>query len=70
MLDSHVKDINRNQPGDPEKAAAVIIELFNDQNPPLHIFLGSDAYARAQEKMKIFAEEVEKWKGISLSADL
>jgi hypothetical protein len=56
---------NRRQLNLPKPAA-----MMNEKNPPLHMFRGSDACARAREKTKTFSEEIEKWKRISLSTDL
>lgn len=39
------------QDGDPEKAAAAIIELAHMENPPLYLLLGDDAYHRAMAKL-------------------
>ncbi|WP_299780612.1 SDR family oxidoreductase [uncultured Formosa sp.] len=56
MEQAHLKEINGNQPNDPEKAAEVLITLSNQENPPVHFFMGEDAYHYA--KLKI--ETVEK----------
>ncbi len=69
IIDAHVNEIDRNQQGDPAKAADVLIKLFNEQNPPLHMLLGSDAISMAQDKMRNYTAEVEKWKSLSLSTD-
>ncbi|WP_214070724.1 SDR family NAD(P)-dependent oxidoreductase [Mucilaginibacter sp. dw_454] len=39
------------QSGDPEKAAAAIIEVVQMENPPLYLLLGEDAYDRAIAKL-------------------
>ncbi|NRF39595.1 SDR family NAD(P)-dependent oxidoreductase [Pedobacter foliorum] len=39
------------QIGDPEKAAAAIIEVAHLENPPLYLLLGDDAYDRAMSKL-------------------
>ncbi|HMI05091.1 MAG TPA: SDR family NAD(P)-dependent oxidoreductase [Pedobacter sp.] len=39
------------QNGDPDKAAAAIIELAHMENPPLYLLLGEDAYNRAMAKL-------------------
>jgi NAD(P)-dependent dehydrogenase (short-subunit alcohol dehydrogenase family) len=57
------------QPGDPEKAAAIFIELAESEQPPLHLYLGEDAYNRASGKLAAMSSELEKWKLISISAD-
>ena len=38
------------QPGDPEKAMAVLVEVASSATPPLHLFLGPDAYDVATKK--------------------
>ena len=58
-----------NQPGDPEKASEIFIELAESQQPPLHLFLGEDAYNRASGKLAALATELEEWKSASISAD-
>ncbi|MCF6403734.1 SDR family NAD(P)-dependent oxidoreductase [Chitinophaga filiformis] len=60
---------NGKQPGDPDKASAILIELAESDQPPLHLYLGQDAYKRASEKIADMAAELEAWKRISISAD-
>jgi len=57
------------QAGDPEKAAEIFMRLAESSHPPLHLFLGADAYDRASKKLAAMAEELEKWKETTLSAD-
>lgn len=52
----HVNEIKGNQPGDPEKAATVLIEIAESAAPPLHLFLGQDAY----DMVKVKLESVQK----------
>ena len=44
--------IKGNQPGDPVKAAQVMIEVAAQEKAPLHLFLGADAYQMAQQKIE------------------
>jgi NAD(P)-dependent dehydrogenase (short-subunit alcohol dehydrogenase family) len=67
IQDVHKNSINGNQPGDPEKAVAAIIRTAEDQNPPLHLFLGEDAYNLAYGKMDLVKKDLEKWKEVSIS---
>jgi len=60
---------NGKQPGDPDKASAILIELAESKEPPLHLYLGQDAYNRASEKIATMAAELEAWKHTSISAD-
>lgn len=45
------------QIGDPEKAAAAMIKIADDDNPPLHLLLGEDAYNRAMAKLLMLDKE-------------
>jgi len=45
------------QAGDPEKAAAAIINVAFTQNPPLHLLLGADAYDRAMAQLERLEKE-------------
>ncbi|MBD1362852.1 SDR family NAD(P)-dependent oxidoreductase [Mucilaginibacter sp. ZT4R22] len=45
------------QSGDPEKAAAAIIEIGQMENPPLYLLLGEDAYDRAMAKLEKLERE-------------
>ena len=55
----HEKDINNNQPGDPDKAAAVMIEVAAMPQPPVHLFLGPDAYNLADAKIQSLQKDLE-----------
>ncbi|WP_379156177.1 SDR family NAD(P)-dependent oxidoreductase [Paenibacillus sp. sgz5001063] len=57
------------QLGDPEKAAEVFIDLAESPNPPAQLFLGSDAYWRASEKLDQLREELQANKDISFRTD-
>lgn len=65
--DAHQHSINGNQPGDPEKGVAAIIKIAEDENPPLHLFLGQDAYDLANAKMDAVKTELEHWKAVTTS---
>jgi NAD(P)-dependent dehydrogenase (short-subunit alcohol dehydrogenase family) len=66
---AHEQEINGNQPGDPEKGAAAILKIANEENPPVHLFLGQDAYDLAYSKMETVKGELEKWKDLITSTD-
>jgi short-subunit dehydrogenase len=57
------------QPGNPEKAAEIFIQLAESESPPLHLFLGQDAFNRASEKLASMTAELEEWKIVTISAD-
>lgn len=45
------------QAGDPDKAAAAIINVAYQENPPLHLLLGGDAYDRAMAQLEKLEKE-------------
>ena len=57
------------QPGDPEKASEIIMELAETEQPPVHLYLGEDAYNRASGKIAVMTAELEEWKSTTISAD-
>jgi short-subunit dehydrogenase len=61
--------MNGSQDGDPEAAAALFIRLAENPEPPLHLWLGANAFQRASQKIASMDEEIKKWRDLSLSAD-
>ncbi|MBE7174986.1 MAG: SDR family NAD(P)-dependent oxidoreductase [Mucilaginibacter polytrichastri] len=57
------------QIGDPEKAAGVFIALSENPQPPVHLFLGSDAFQRAQDKLDLLSEELKTNSAVAHSTD-
>ncbi|MBO0951905.1 oxidoreductase [Fibrella forsythiae] len=64
---AHQADINGNQPGDPEKAVVALIDIASVPTPPLHLFLGQDAYELAQAKIQAVQQDLENWKEMTVS---
>jgi hypothetical protein len=50
VVDFHKDSMDGNQKGDPEKAATALIQVASAEDPPLHLFLGTDAYEVAVKK--------------------
>lgn len=57
------------QVGDPAKGARAILDLLTAENPPAHLLLGSDAWARVSEKIAALQDDMETWKTLTLSTD-
>jgi NAD(P)-dependent dehydrogenase (short-subunit alcohol dehydrogenase family) len=68
MLD-YLQQHNGNQPGDPAKAAQVILQLAAMGQPPLRLLLGSDAVYLAQQVMAAREAEDAAFRTLSLSTD-
>jgi NAD(P)-dependent dehydrogenase (short-subunit alcohol dehydrogenase family) len=63
------REYNGKQPGDPARAAAALLRLAAEQDPPLRIVLGSDAYGAAEKNDLAKIELSTKWKDLSISTD-
>ncbi len=57
------------QVGDPTKAARAMLTLIAAENPPAHLLLGSDAWARVSEKIAALQADMAAWKALTLSTD-
>ncbi|WP_326983238.1 SDR family oxidoreductase [Chryseobacterium sp. MYb264] len=57
------------QAGDPEKAAKVMMEITEMDQPPLYLLLGSDAYSRAMSKLELLRSDYQQWKPLTQSTD-
>lgn len=56
---------NGQQPGDPARAAAVLTQISEAQNPPLHLFLGEDAYQLASLKIAAVQHDLQQWQAVA-----
>ncbi len=70
MENAHLKEINGNQPNDPEKAAEVLIALSKVENPPVHFFMGKDAYLYANQKIALIQNAMEENEALANSTDI
>lgn len=61
----HQEQIRGNQPGDPVKAAAAIIQIVAESNPPLHLLLGQDAYDMTTQKIESLQADMTHWKALT-----
>lgn len=59
--EAHANAINGNQPGDPAKAVDLLIAVSEADNPPLHLFLGEDAYRAADEQIAAVRHDMQQW---------
>ena len=60
MEQAHLKDIDGNQPNDPEKGAEILIALSKQENPPIHFFMGKDAYHYADLKIETIQKAMKE----------
>ena len=57
------------QPGDPAKAAELMVRLAESPDPPRHIVLGTSGMRFVTEKLKATLEEIESWREPSVATD-
>ena len=69
VVREHAAAANHNQPGDPVKAVAAILELASAAHPPLRVQLGTDAFAAVTDKLNAVAAEQQAWHELSVSTD-
>ena len=63
------REYNGKQPGDPARAAAVLLHIASLPEPPLRLLLGSDSYAAAEKSALEKLESDRQWKNLSVSTD-
>ena len=63
------QDYNGKQPGDPAKAAAILLRLADMDNPPLRLVLGRSALDVAEKNDMMRLENDRQWRELSISAD-
>jgi len=61
--------IEGTQPGDPDKAAQVLIQVVHSDNPPLRLVLGKYAYSKFRKKIESLTAELDAWEQIAASTD-
>ena len=57
------------QPGDPDKAGDVLIDVLESENPPQRLLLGSDAVKIVRGALEARLRELEAWAGVSARTD-
>jgi NAD(P)-dependent dehydrogenase (short-subunit alcohol dehydrogenase family) len=68
-INRYRRDNDGTQPGDPARAAKIIIDVVGADDPPRRLILGSDAVTIARKAAADRAAETEKWADVSRSAD-
>ncbi len=61
--------IEGRQPSDPDKAAQVLIQVVESDNPPLRLVLGKYAYNKFRQKIASLTAELDAWEAIASNTD-
>ncbi|AKV04263.1 Dehydrogenase [Labilithrix luteola] len=54
---------------DPKRVAQAILRVAQEQEPPVRLLLGSDAFRMGTAALAVRLEEDERWKDLSISTD-
>ncbi|RDK08624.1 oxidoreductase [Cupriavidus lacunae] len=57
------------QAGDPAKAAAVLLQLVGNDDPPVNLLLGNDAYDLVMKRLSALSETFQAWETTTRSTD-
>jgi NAD(P)-dependent dehydrogenase (short-subunit alcohol dehydrogenase family) len=57
------------QRGNPDRCAAAILQGVDAPEPPIHLFLGSDALRRARSRVEQLTEQLALWQDLSNSSN-
>lgn len=57
---TEINGYDGNQPGDPDKAADLIIKVIKSDNPPLRLPLGQAAITRMRDKMQLLEKDIQQ----------
>ena len=63
------RTMNGNEPGDPARAARIIVDVVESPEPPRRLLLGSDAVELALADGAERDQEARQWEAVSRSAD-
>jgi NAD(P)-dependent dehydrogenase (short-subunit alcohol dehydrogenase family) len=61
-----LESMDGKQPGDPDKAAAAMIQVVESDKPPLRLALGADAVDTIAAKLESVKTELDAWKQVSI----
>lgn len=64
-----LEGVNGKQPGDPAKAAALIVSLVDLERPPLRLALGKYAIGKVRRKQASVLRELEGWEAQGAATD-
>lgn len=64
-----IRGYNGKQPGDPERAAAAIVQAVASEHPPLRLVLGKMALRTVATKLMAMKRELDGWAAVGAAAD-
>jgi NAD(P)-dependent dehydrogenase (short-subunit alcohol dehydrogenase family) len=68
-INEYRRAVDGQQPGDPARAAKIVTDLVDLDQPPLRLLLGSDAVRHAAESSAARATEADEWADVGRCTD-
>jgi hypothetical protein len=66
---THWKDESPCTPADPVKAARAVLAILNEDKPPAHLVLGSDALRLIRNARTAVDKDIHEWETLSRTTD-
>lgn len=64
-----IAEMDGKQPGDPVRAAQIIVDLYGMEEPPVQLLLGAGVLATYRDKLRQVLENLDRWEALTVSAD-
>lgn len=64
-----IAEMDGKQPGDPARAAKIIVDLYAMEAPPAQLLLGAGALAAYRTKLSALQANIASWQELTLAAD-
>jgi NAD(P)-dependent dehydrogenase (short-subunit alcohol dehydrogenase family) len=68
-MHAYRRSVDGQQPGDPARAARVLVDVAAMAEPPRRLLLGTDALQMAEHASRVRSREAAVWAGVSQSTD-
>jgi len=64
-----ITKVSGTQPGDPARAAQVVVKVLESATPPAHLVLGREGVDNVEKQLRSMLNEIDQWRQTSLGAD-
>lgn len=64
-----IAEMDGKQPGDPVRAAKIIVDLYAMEAPPVQLLLGAGVLAAYRDKISALQADLARWERLTLAAD-
>ncbi len=64
-----IAEMDGKQPGDPVRAAKIIVDLYAMETPPVQLLLGAGVLAAYRDKISALQADLARWERLTLATD-